>query len=151
MFNYQCGEFSEHLKKEHNINRKEYIVLIEYNNEIPKCKCGFCNDDSDFLDRKNIFLNIKYEHRKFDWLEKKYIENNGIPLCKTCNCEVKFHRGIPNLFCSHKCFPSNWNQEKIKNTLLNKYGVDNSAKIEGASEKAKVTKLKNMVMKNMLI
>jgi hypothetical protein len=140
IFNYQCGEFSEHLKKEHNFNRREYIILTEYANKVPKCECGYCDEDAKFLERKNIFLNIKYEHRKFDWLKKKYIEKNGIPLCKSCKNTVNFNRGIPNLYCSYKCLPSNWNQKKIKNTLLNKYGVDNAGKIEGASDKAKFTK-----------
>ncbi len=131
VYNYQCGEFSNHIEKEHRLNREQYVVITEYNSNHPKCQCGYCDDDSAFILRKNSFHNINSEHRKFDWIEKKYIEKYGIPICKECNnSEVKFHRGKPNTYCSLSCKPSSWNQEKVSKTVKERYGVDNVMKIQ---------------------
>lgn len=135
-FDYQCGEFSIHLKEKHKISREQYIVLTQYNNIHPKCECGYCVDDSEFIPRKNLFHIINPSHRKFDWLEEKYIEKNGIPLCIGCNENpVSFKRGMPNSYCSQSCHPSNWNQDKINKTVLEKYGVTNVMHINSVKEK----------------
>lgn len=124
-FDYQCGEFSGHLNSEHKITREQYIVLTEYGGVKPKCQCGYCSDDAKFVKRKNEFLKINKEHRKFEWIEEQYVIRFGRPKCKTCTELVKFNRGVPYTYCSIKCRPGTWNQEKIKNTVKNRYGVDN--------------------------
>jgi len=39
-FDQQSGQFTIHLKKEHNLTLEDYIVNTEFNNIHPKCKCG---------------------------------------------------------------------------------------------------------------
>lgn len=124
-FDYQCGEFSNHLKSEHGITREEYVVITEYDGEKPKCQCGYCEDDAKFIKRKNEFHSINPEHRKFDWIQEQYVLRLGEPKCETCGESVNFKRGVPNRYCSIKCRPGTWNQEKVKQTVREKYGVDN--------------------------
>ena len=124
-FRYDNGHFVTHIYYAHECNLEKYIVLFEFNGIHPKCQCGFCNDDALFMSRKRKFHDINPEHRGFDWLEQKYIEKFGKPLCKTCNEPVKFHRGEPNIYCSHKCLPSHWNQEQVHKTVKEKWDVDN--------------------------
>lgn len=131
-FHYQSGGFFIHLNDVHNINREQYVILTEYNNIHPKCQCGFCEDDAVFLKRQNKFQPIKYEHRNHEWLKLKYIEKYGHPKCENINCEkgVIFKRGKPLKYCSIKCRPGNWNQEKIKQTLEKRYGVKTPMDVE---------------------
>lgn len=56
---YQCGEFSNHLKLEHGITREEYVVITEHEGVHPKCQCGYCEDDATFMKRKTLDL-FKY-------------------------------------------------------------------------------------------
>lgn len=135
VYNYQCGEFSNHIKNEHGLSREQYIVITEYNNEHPKCQCGYCNDDATFLPRTNLFLKINSAHKEFNWLENKFIEKYGEPKCKTCGIIVKFHRGKPNIYCSPSCKPSSWNQDTVKKTVIEKYGVKNVMEIKSVKEK----------------
>lgn len=134
-FDYQCGEFSNHLKSEHVITREEYVILTEYNNVKPKCKCGYCEDDAKFIKRKNEFHNINPEHRKFDWIEEQYILKFREPKCEKCGESVNFNRGVPYTYCSKKCKPSSWNQKKVKQTVRENYGVDNVMDIPRVREK----------------
>ena len=135
-FDYQSGSFSNHLKNEHKISKEQYVVLIEYGGIHPKCQCGYCNDDAKFIDRKNKFYNKNSEHKSFDWIKQKYIEKNGVPFCVGCKKKpVEFYRGKPNLYCCHECQPSNWNQEQVKKTVIERYGVDNIMKVKTHKDK----------------
>jgi hypothetical protein len=136
-FDYKCGEFSNHLKSEHGITREEYVVLIEYSGLKPKCQCGYCTDDSKFIKRENEFHTINPEHKKFEWLEKQYVFNFGKPECETCGNEVKFNRGVPRKYCSIKCRPGTWNQDKVRQTVKNKYGTDNVMDVKKVKNKHK--------------
>jgi len=136
VYNYQCGEFLEHIIQEHKLNREQYIVLIEYGNVHPKCQCGYCDDNAQFIPRKNMFHKINSEHRSFKWIENKYIEKYGEPKCKACGNKVRFHRGKPNTYCSLSCKPSSWNQEQVNKTVKERYGVKNVMDIESIKKKA---------------
>lgn len=149
-FSQISGHFTIHLKNEHNMTLEDYIVHTEYNNIHPKCQCGYCDDDATFNLRTRKFSHINNEHRKFDWLKEQKILKDGIPKCKTCGGDVKWKRGIPNQYCSFKCLPNNWNQEKVKQTVIEKYGVDNIFKNEDIKKKIKeslVSKRKEMAAK----
>lgn len=122
-FPYTTGKFTIHLLKEHNISLKDYIIIYELSGNTPKCQCGYCNDDAPFFRGK--FLDRIGDHQKYEWLKNQHIKRYGIPICKTCGKDVKWNRGIPNSYCSFKCIPNNWNQEKISITVKEKYGVDN--------------------------
>jgi len=141
-FNYQCGEFSNHLKLEHEITREEYVVLTKCGGENPKCKCGYCTDDSKFIKRRNEFHNINPEHKKFKWIERQYVLKFGEPMCDTCKNLVNFKRGIPNKYCSIKCRPGTWNKNKVKKTVKKKYGVDNVMDVKKIKNKHKKSIIK---------
>lgn len=139
IFNYQCGDFSNHLKENHYLTREEYIINTLYSGIRPKCQCGFCINDAKFISRKNLFHKINPKHRDFKWLEERYIEKYGQPICKGCNEKpVSFHRGKPNTYCSLSCKPSNWNQEQVNKTVMDKYGVNNVMDIDFVKEKVKI-------------
>lgn len=122
-FSYETGWFSKHIETEHNLFLRDYIIKYELSGVTPKCQCGYCDEDAPFF--RGRFLERIGKHQKYDWLKEQYILKNGKPKCIKCGNDVKFHRGIPNKYCSFKCQPSNWNQEKIKSTIKDKYGVEN--------------------------
>ena len=132
-FHQQSGWFTNNLLKEHNISLKDYIIKYELNGEIPKCQCGYCNEDKPFFRGK--FLDKIWEHKKYTWLNKQYILKNGKPKCITCGKDVKWKRNIPNKYCSYNCHPSNWNQEKIKRTVKEKYKVDVISQLDEVKKK----------------
>jgi len=122
-FHQQSGKFTTHLYEEHNISLRDYIIQYELSGITPKCECGYCDEDSPFFRGK--FFNRIGKHQKYKWLKDQYIRKNGIPKCKACNKDVNWIRGLPNRYCSPKCFPNQWNQEKIDITVKERYGVDN--------------------------
>lgn len=149
-FSQLSGHFSMHLKKEHNINLEEYIVLTEFNNVHPKCQCGFCDDDAKFNVRTRKFVKINKEHKQFEWIKEQRLKNGETPKCLTCGGEVKWTRGKPNKYCSYKCLPNRWNQDKVKETIKEKYGVDNIFQLEEVKERIRETIVpirKNMAIK----
>ncbi len=73
-----------------------------------------------------------------------YIDHNA-GICKVCEKEVKFHNidnGFPNLcrVCNNKRNPKRI--QKIKETNIRKYGVENVSQVEEFKEKRKQTNLK---------
>jgi len=124
-FSYETGWFSKHIESEHNLFLRDYIIKHELSGMTPKCQCGYCDEDAPFFRGK--FLDRIGDHQKYEWLKEQYIKKYGIPVCKTCGNDVNWHRGIPNSYCSSKCIPNNWNQEKINITVKEKYGVNNIA------------------------
>lgn len=137
-FPYTTGKFTIHLMEEHNITLRDYIIKYELCGNIPKCQCGYCDEDAPFFRGK--FLARIGDHQKYDWLKEQYIKKYGKPTCKTCGKDVKWHRGIPNIYCSIKCQPSNWNQEKINITVKEKYGVDNISYLNDIKSKISIKK-----------
>lgn len=120
----QSGFFTRHLKEEHNITLKDYIIQFEYNGIPPKCQCGYCNDMPNF--RRGKFSSYAIGHNKYDYLKEQYIKYNGIPKCPTCKSDIlSWNRGLPIKYCNRKCQPNQWNQDKVKETVKSKYGVDN--------------------------
>lgn len=131
------GQLTVHLKKEHNISYEDYYVKYFLDGNEPKCACGFCDERPNFYRGK--FSKYAIGHEKFEWIEKQYVLKYGKPKCQNpeCNNEVKFHRGIPNKYCSFKCQPSQWNQKKVKQTVKEKYGVENVFQAEEIKKKSK--------------
>ena len=99
--NNNGGQLTNHIKKHHNINLVDYVILTEYNNIPPKCKCGLCDEVPHLYRGK--FLNYAKGHDGFKFKENEYIKKYGIPKCKKCDKEVGFYRGSPNKYC--KCRP----------------------------------------------
>ena len=138
-FPYTTGKFTIHLMEEHNISLKDYIIKYELDGITPKCQCGYCDDDAPFY--RGTFLTKSSEHKKYKSLKEGYIKKYGIPKCVNCGEDVKWHRGIPNIYCSPSCFPCQWNQDKVKQTVKERYGVDNVSFLDEVKEK--ISKSKN--------
>ena len=112
----------------------------------PNIKNYFLNDFKKFFKQeKQLFdiLNIQYQKQKklYNYNFFKYIKSivNQIQLkhCKVCNQKITFNNTIKNAkFCSNKCklskegnpFAQQKTKQKIKNTLLDRFGVDNPMK-----------------------
>ena len=124
------GDLTKHINDVHDMSYENYYILTELNGIEPKCQCGLCNEKPNF--RRGKFSKYAINHEKHEWQKNKYIEIYGQPKCQNheCNNYVKFHRGKPQKFCSHKCQPNNWNQDKINKTVLIKYGVENVFKLD---------------------
>lgn len=129
------GQLTNHLKEDHNMSMSDYVVLTEYSGEAPKCACGYCNELPRF--DRGKFSKYAVGHNKHEWLEEQYVLKYGQPKCVTCGNPVNFKRGLPNKYCQFKCLPSRWNQEKVKNTVKEKYGVENVSQIQVVKEKIK--------------
>lgn len=137
-FNYTSGHFTQHLLKEHKITLKEYVIETEYGGISPKCACGYCNEEPHFFRGKfNKWVN---EHKTYEWRNKQYIKKYGIPKCKGCGKDIGFTRDTPLSYCSFECLPNNWNQDKIKETVKEKYNVSNVSHLE---EVKKIISVKN--------
>lgn len=122
------GQLTNHLLDIHKISKSDYHVIAKLNGVEPKCACGYCDNRPSFY--RNGFKKYASGHDNPKFKENQYIKKFGKPNCKTCGESVKFHRGDPNTYCEISCRPSNWNQEKVKNTVKEKYGVDNIMNVE---------------------
>jgi len=133
------GDLTLHLHNAHNMLLADYYVLIELNGIEPKCQCGLCNERPNFYRGK--FKKFALGHEKHDWQKQKYVELYGQPKCQghDCNNIVSFHRGKPNKYCSFKCMPSQWNQDKVKQTVKERYNVDNVFQLDDIKEKSEQT------------
>jgi hypothetical protein len=116
---------------------KDYVIEYELD-EKPLCKCG-CGEVPNFYRGK--FKEYVTEHNTLKWKKKRWIKDNGYPMCPVCvNIIEKWHRGVPNKYCSKECMYSvidNFNQEKISNNIKEKYGVDNVMELDWVREKQK--------------
>lgn len=140
-FDYKSGKFTKHLIENHNLLLKDYIIQYELSGKTPKCECGYCSEDAPFF--RGRFLNRIGKHQKYEWLKEQYIIKNGKPKCKVCGNDVKWNRGIPNEYCSPKCFPNRWNQIKIMNTVKERYNVDNVSFLPDIKEKISNSNIEN--------
>jgi len=133
--NNKGGQLTLHIERDHKISFENYYVKFKLNSVEPKCQCGCCNKRPNF--RRGKFSKFAIGHNKFEWIEKQH----GVHICENPNCsnKTKYRRGIPNKYCSPKCQPSTWNQEKVKNTVKEKYGVDNVFQTKKVKKKSKKT------------
>ncbi len=144
--NNKGGQLTNHLLKVHNLSFKDYYVFSELEGCPPACECG-CGQEPEFYRGK--FRKYTKGHNTFLFKEEQYKIKNGIPKCKTCNNDVVFYRGKPNQFCSFECsgkqtgFSLTETQNKIKQTVLEKYGVDNVSKLDEVKHKISVSHITN--------
>ena len=136
------GDLTKHLKTEHNLTVEDYYIITKLNGVEPKCQCGLCNEKPFF--NRGKFSKYALGHNAFKWQEKKYVEKYGQPKCQNPECDnnVNFYRGKPRQYCSSKCQPNKWNQEKVQQTVKKKYGVSNVFQLEETKDKSKITNLK---------
>lgn len=133
--NNLAGNFTAHLENVHQMSLVDYVVEYELEGVIPKCACGYCDEMPSF--RRGKFLEYAKGHQKHSFNEMQYIGKYGIPRCRNTNCcnEVQFSRGKPLTYCSFTCsglnagFSLQKTQVKIKETIIDRYGVTNVAKL----------------------
>jgi very-short-patch-repair endonuclease len=131
---------TRHIRSEHDLTKKEYVIETEYDGEPPKCACGLCDKEPNFA--RGSFSEYAVGHDSHEWQEEKYVEKYGQPTCEYCGEEVGFRRGEPNKYCSQKCcgkdvggFTQNETQEKIKRVCKEKYGVENPSELDEVKQK----------------
>lgn len=101
----------------------------------------FYNKILEFISKYNLPINIKFK-------EKLYYFINDIRekvCCKICKSDVNFNRNFKDGykdFCSAKCTQQNpETKKKRKSTTIEKYGVDNIAKLDETRDKIETTNL----------
>jgi len=140
-FSYTTGKFTIHLNEEHSISLRDYIIKCELSGQTPKCQCGYCDEDAPFFRGK--FFDRIGKHQKYIWLKEQFIKKNGIPKCEVCGNDVNWNRGIPNRYCSPKCFPNQWNQEQVIKTVKERYSVDNVSFLDDVKNRISLSNKNN--------
>lgn len=148
-FHYQSGAFTNHLRKEHNMSLRNYVIKYEFDNDInklPRCQCGYCNEIVPFSRGKFLDGHIYRKHQNNEWQKEQYIKKYGIPKCQCGNEITNFYRGKPRKFCD-ECIKNN-NHIKLNNGvfktgivsgrdgMIKKYGIINPGQIQKNRENA---------------
>lgn len=130
----QSGFLTRHILEVHDLSLEDYVVKTEYDGIAPKCLCGYCDERPSF--QRGKFKTHATGHKKFDYMKDMYIKIHGIPKCPACGNDIEsWHRGKPGKYCNIKCRPGTWNQHKIKETVRERYGVDNVFQVDSVKEK----------------
>jgi len=89
------------------------------NTKIISCKnCGKTHEVKQHKTQQYCNNKCRHEHRKK--------QSNTIRICPTCKTEFHTKTFLPNKYCSLKCVHKSKDvHEKMKETCLKKYGVDN--------------------------
>ena len=102
-------------------------------NEIAELK-QILENEPEWVNLQNVIIGI--------------IENKQLKKCKTCGKTILFTKWAQD-YCSPKCLNNDVNiRNKIKQTCLEKYGVDNPAKANESKEKIKRTSLEKYGVDN---
>lgn len=92
-------------------------------------KCEICG--REFSDLKSLSIHISKAHNSIQNYYDKYIKQSNEGICKFCGKPTKFHglrKGYAR-YCSTSCVNLDPDtQSKIKNTCLDRYGVDHPNK-----------------------
>jgi hypothetical protein len=114
-----------HVRKEHKLNFKSYILQTYYNNETPKCL------------KTGKELTFK-PHQLGPWFSN-YSKNNFPRKNHSEESKGKIRIGCErtsmNKFGVKNVFQTEWCKEKIKNTIKEKYGVNNPMQIDEFKQK----------------
>lgn len=132
----QAGMLTRHVRSEHGLSKKQYVIETEYDGDPPSCACGMCNEEPYF--NRGEFSDYALEHDTYQWQKERYIELYGRPTCNYIDCqnEVGFKRGKPRRYCSQSCvgkdcgFGDEEVQKKVREVVRDKYGVNNVSKLK---------------------
>lgn len=106
------GEFVRHLKKEHNLSKKDYYLNVKLKGIAPLCLCG-CGQPTLFSDKRELRDNNYFQYYLNHHRERQPDKPEV--------AKLKY--------------------ENMKATLLSKHGVENAMFIPTSSDKIKQTKL----------
>ncbi len=120
------------------------LLLNEYVSNPKGWRQWLKNKNEIIEELNNIFPQVENLNEKIYWIKNNL---NSYPKCPICGNEIKKWKGRNKggyfKFCSCKCAQVDKNtRDKIKNTCLEKYGVDNAAKAKDIQSKMKNTCLK---------
>ena len=126
------------------------LLLNEYVSNPKGWRQWLKNKNEIIEELNNIFPQVENLNEKIYWIKNNL---NSYPKCPICGNEIKKWKGRNKggyfKFCSCKCAQVDKNtRDKIKNTCLEKYGVDNAAKARDIQNKMKNTCLKKYGTKN---
>lgn len=133
------GQLTNHLRDIHDLSLADHVIITQLNSIEPRCACGLCEERPEFV--RGSFKEYAVFHRRFDVREQLYREKFGEPKCAACGNFVGFARGTPKKSCSQrcaisgKCFSDPNVQQKIKDVVIAKYGVDNVSKLDSVKRK----------------
>ena len=122
---------------------EDYVIKFELNGVEPRCACGVCFLRPTY--HRGRFRRYTDGHNTFPYREKLYLLKYGQPKCKVCGSEdIKFHRAIPNQYCSPKCggkqhgFSLPETQNKIREVVMEKYGVSSVSSLPEVKAKLSI-------------
>ncbi len=127
------GQLTQHVRSVHSLSLEDYTIQVNFGGIPPRCACGLCEEQPVFYRGK--FKRYAFGHDLFEKRAELYVAKHGNPTCLTCGSPVTFHRGQPNKFCSFTCqgkqngFSKSSTQERIREVVQAKYGVDNVSKL----------------------
>lgn len=126
------------------------LLLNEYVSNPKGWRQWLKNKNEIIEELNNIFPQVENLNEKIYWIKNNL---NSYPKCPICGNEIKKWKGRNKggyfKFCSCKCAQVDKNtRDKIKNTCLERYGVDNAAKAKDIQSKMKNTCLKKYGTKN---
>jgi len=114
-----------HIKNEHNLNKKEYVILTKYSGQHPVCECG-CGEKVNWNDKKGFYRFI-LDHSKFKQKEliKKQRESDYYDInkkLKRYELNTEILKKYYNDYCEMKISMSNIIKEiKIDKRTLYKW------------------------------
>lgn len=134
---------SVHYSKTHNKTAEDLYIDYKLNGEKPTCKCG-CGEETEFMNGRSGF-------KQFYSKECQYNDARETKECPQCNNEFTVYKSLKQVYCSVQCrVDSEEVQQKYKNTMVERYGVDHPAKSEEIKEKRENTNLERYGVKHVI-
>jgi very-short-patch-repair endonuclease len=143
--NNVAGQLTCHVKEEHTLEFKEYIILSKYNGMPPRCACNLCDEMPVF--HRGKFLKYAKFHQRFDEKKKRWIEKFGKPTCQKCGNDVEFVRGEPKDYCSSSCSVKD-RKSGFLNPEVQKKIIENVYKLHGVKNISQVDYVKRKISKS---
>lgn len=116
--------FYRHINREHKMNSRQYILIVENNNIHPICKCG-CEQETSFINKEKFAFYVKGHGNKGRKITGDKLKKRNEKREKTCL--IKY--GV-----SHPMKNENIKQH-LKSVFVGMYGVDNPNKVPAIKQK----------------
>lgn len=140
----------KHISVNHKIKTTEYwnIYYSKNKSNITDCSlltCHICGENFNSYTSLGLHISRSHHITTQDYYDRFYKTKDMV--CKECGKDTKFLdlRLGYRIFCSTSCLTKNQDiKEKIKNTCLKNYGVENPSQSEIIKEKKKDTCLHSL-------
>ena len=108
-----------HIKNSHNLTKKDYLLLTEYDNKHPTCECG-CGEKVSFTNKKGFSRFIDKHSSKYLFNNKKIDLTNR----KKKTIEEKLHNSKLSIDILKKYFDFYYNIEKPLSEITKELALD---------------------------